>query len=70
MLEEGLEKLKKILEKLESGKLGLDESIALFEEGAGIAKKSLQELERSKGKLKTIKKEIDSFVEVDQSNNE
>jgi exonuclease VII small subunit len=33
----GLEKLKIIVEKMESGGLGLQESLKLFEEGVGVS---------------------------------
>lgn len=62
-LEESFEKLKKITEKLESGKIGLDESVKLFAEGAELVKKCLQELNRIKGKISIIKKDIEKFIE-------
>ncbi len=64
-LEECFDKLKKITEKLESDKVGLDEGVKLFEEGAELVKKSLQELNKIKGKISVIKKDIENFVEED-----
>jgi len=62
-LEENFEKLKKITEKLENGKVGLDESVKLFEEGAELVKQCLEELKKIKGKISIIKKDVEKFVE-------
>ncbi len=47
--EKALERLEAIVERLESEELGLDTSLALFEEGVGLARtcqKRLEEVER------------------------
>lgn len=67
-LEESLEKLKGITEKLESGKVGLDDSVKLFEEGAELVKQCLKGLKTIKGKTTVIKKDIDKFVEEEIEN--
>lgn len=67
-LEENLEKLKDITEKLESGKIGLDDSVKLFEEGAELVKQCLKDLKTIKGKITVIKKDIDKFVEEEIEN--
>ena len=53
--EQSLVKLEDIVEKLEAGSLGLDESIKLFEKGielGGVLEKQLSEAENKISKLK------------------
>lgn len=52
--EDALKRLEEIVGKLEEGELELEKSIALFEEGVGMAKacqKKLDEAEKKVGKL-------------------
>lgn len=67
-LEDNLKKIKEIAEKLESGKVGLDDSVKLFEEGAELVKKCLSDLNKIKGKISVVKKDIDKFVEEEMEN--
>ena len=50
----GLEKLKTIVEKMENGGLGLQESLKLFEEGGGISRRLFEILSLSEGKVEEL----------------
>ncbi|MGC8657850.1 MAG: exodeoxyribonuclease VII small subunit [Desulfomonilaceae bacterium] len=49
-----LEKLKTIVEKMETGGLGLQESLKLFEEGVGISRRLFETLSSSEGKVEEL----------------
>lgn len=53
-VEEQLERLDEIVQKLESESVSLDESIALFEEGVELAVRVRKRLEASEGRIKRI----------------
>ena len=52
--EEKIKRLEEIVNILESNKLGLDESVKLYEEGRKISKELQEELEKSMKKLAYI----------------
>ena len=60
--EASLQKLKKIIEKLEGGDISLEESVKSFEEGIGLVKECQKQL--SQAELK-VKKLLDSGDTVD-----
>jgi len=58
--EAALESLEKIVRKLESGDLNLDDSLKAFEEGIALTRTCEKLLQEAKGKVeKLIKKESD-----------
>tara|TARA_B100000886_G_scaffold288612_1_gene213542 strand:- start:419 stop:637 length:219 start_codon:yes stop_codon:yes gene_type:complete len=60
--EVSLQKLEKIIEKLEEGDISLEESVKSFEEGIGLVKECQKQL--SQAELK-VKKLLDSGDTVD-----
>ena len=63
--EDNLKKLENIVDKLESGKIGLEESVNLYEEGMKIKKicdKKLQDIEMQ---IKKIKIEDNKIIKED-----
>ncbi len=52
--DEQLEKLRSIVEKMEHGGLGLDESLKLFEEGIGLSRRLFDTLNRSEGRVEEL----------------
>ena len=58
MLEQNIKRLEEIAKILENG-TNLDESLKLYEEGCKLAKASLKDLEKAKGKIVMIKKNFD-----------
>lgn len=53
-VEQQLERLESIVQKLESTSVSLDESIALFEEGVDLAVRVRKRLEKSEGRIRQI----------------
>ena len=70
--EKAMERLEKIIDDLESGDLGLDESIKVFEEGVDIAKKCHQKLTEAEARVKKLIKtesgefELELFEDRDE----
>ncbi len=52
-----------IIRKLETGGLGLDESIGLFEQGVNLLKQCYSALGESKGKITVLSEELAQMVE-------
>lgn len=48
------DKLKSIVEKMETGGLSLDESLALFEEGVGLSKTLFEVLNLAEGRVEEL----------------
>ena len=62
--EEALEKLESIVEKLESGEITLDDSIAAFEEGQKLVEFCLKQLQAAEQKVKKLSKDADGNFEL------
>lgn len=60
--EESLKKLETIVEQLEKGDLGLEESLKLFEEGVGLSTACKQELDAAEGKVEMLIKQRDGSL--------
>ena len=52
--EASLQKLKKIIEKLEDGDISLEESVKSFEEGVGLVKECQKQLSQAELKVKKL----------------
>ena len=52
--EVSLQKLKKIIEKLEDGDINLEESVKSFEEGIGLVKECQKQLSQAELKVKKL----------------
>lgn len=61
--EEQIKRLEEIVEKLESGDVGLNETNKLFEEGVEICKKCFENLSETKGKITVLREELSKLVE-------
>ena len=61
--ESALKELEMIASRLESGKLGLDESIAEFEKGIGYARFCHEKLDEAERKIEIMQKGISGTVE-------
>ncbi len=60
-IEQLLNKLNEIVEKMEDENTKIDESLALFEEGVTLAKQCFDSIEEYKGKLTVIKEKLDGL---------
>jgi exodeoxyribonuclease VII small subunit len=58
--ETSLARLTEVVEKLEGGELGLEESLALFEEGIGLAR-------TAQARLDAAEKRVEELVRVDEN---
>jgi len=61
--EEQIKKLEQIVQKLESEKVGLNETNELFEEGVKICKECFANLSKAKGKITVLREELGKLVE-------
>ena len=60
--EKALERLEKIVERLEGGNVPLDESLALFEEGVGLAAQCSKRLDDTKKKIEMLVKKPGGMI--------
>lgn len=60
--EASLERLTNIVERLENGELGLEESLALFEEGIRLARTAQERLD-------SAEKRVEELIAADQDGN-
>ena len=63
--ESAIERLEQVINKLESGELGLDESIKVFEEGVELSKKCHKKLKEAETKVKQLIKTENGEFELD-----
>lgn len=56
--EETITKLEEIVNKLNGEKIGIEESLSLYSEGIELAKKGLQDLNKFKGKIELLNKDL------------
>ena len=63
--EESLEKLSRLVEKMESGDLSLEESLKIFEEGIKLSKDCQNALSEAEKKVQTLLLEEDQASELD-----
>ena len=63
--EESLEKLSRLVEKMESGDLSLEESLKVFEEGIKLSKDCQNALSEAEKKVQALLLEEDQASELD-----
>lgn len=56
--EEQINELENIIEKLESGDVGFEDSLKLFEKGSEICKNLSKSFEEAKGKITIIREDL------------
>ncbi|MCB0283108.1 MAG: exodeoxyribonuclease VII small subunit [Calditrichae bacterium] len=64
--EDALNKLESIVEKLESGKVDLDESIKVFEEGNELIKLCLGKLNQAEQKIKKVSQDSTGDIKLEE----
>ena len=62
--EEALDELEKVVERLESGELSLEDSLAAFEEGIGLVKFCNQKLTEVEKKIELLVKDKDGKLQL------
>ncbi len=63
--EESLKKLEIIVEQMEKGELGLEESLKLFEEGVNLSTACKKELDEAEGKVQILIKQRDGSLSAE-----
>ena len=63
--EESLKKLETIVDQLEKGDLGLEDSLKLFEEGVGLSSVCKKELDAAEGKVQMLVKQRDGSLKAE-----
>lgn len=63
--EKGLERLERLVEEMESGKLGLEEMLARFEEGSRLVKVCGEKLNEVEKKIEQLVKREDGSLETE-----
>ncbi|MDD4801709.1 MAG: exodeoxyribonuclease VII small subunit [Syntrophomonas sp.] len=59
-----LEKLEYLVEQLESGQLGLEEALQVFEEGVKLSMYCQRELKKTDGKVSRLLKKLNGELEL------
>lgn len=59
-----LQRLEEIVEKMESGRSTLEESLAMFEEGVKLSLYCQKELQKTDGKVQRLMKKLNGDVEL------
>ncbi len=54
LFEERLSKLEEIVSALESGELGLEDTLARYEEGVGVVRELTRRLEEAEARIETL----------------
>ena len=62
--DKALERLEDIVEKLESGVLSLEESLAVFEEGVKLSLYCQKELQKTDGRVQRLLKKLNGELEI------
>ncbi len=57
-IEEGLQRLEEIADVLQEGKLSLEESLALYEEGLGLTRSCAERLQQASLTVKRLEKDL------------
>lgn len=60
-----IKELENIIEQLESGECGLENSAKLYERGTDLAKQLGKQIDDTKGKITIIKQQLDKIIEED-----
>lgn len=62
--ESSLKRLEKIVETLEQGKVSLEDSLSLFEEGIQLSKECLETLNKAELKIKQLTKNLNGKFQL------
>lgn len=63
--ENSMKRLEEIVEQLDSGKLSLDESLKIFEEGIELSKYCSEKLNQAEKRIKTLIKQSDGGFQLE-----
>ncbi len=60
--EQSAKRLEEIVDKLENGKVPLEEGTKLFEEGVMLVKSCYEAVDKTKGTITTAKEQLDKII--------
>jgi exodeoxyribonuclease VII small subunit len=63
--EQAVKRLQEIADALESGEVGLDEALALFEEGVKLTRQCADTLKKAEGKIEKLVAEMDGILKAE-----
>ena len=63
--EDALQRLEQLVDQLEAGKLGLEESLKVFEEGVGLARRCAKYLEEAEKRIELLTKDESGLLKVE-----
>ena len=55
--EDALQRIERIVDELEAGNLGLEESLKVFEEGVGLARRCAKDLDEAEKRIELLTKD-------------
>ena len=64
--EKQINELEEIIQKLESGEIGFDDAVKMFERGAEICKNLSKTFDDAKGKVSVIREELMGIIKEEQ----
>jgi exodeoxyribonuclease VII small subunit len=65
--EQAVKRLQEIADALESGDVGLDEALALFEEGVKLTRRCTDTLKKAEGKIETLIAEMNGILKTEDA---
>jgi exodeoxyribonuclease VII small subunit len=65
--EAAVKRLQEIADALESGDVGLDEALALFEEGVKLTRRCAETLNKAEGKIETLVAEMNGILKTEDA---
>ena len=63
--EDALERLERIVDQLEAGSLGLEESLKVFEEGVGLARRCAKYLDEAEKRIELLTKDEHGLLKTE-----
>jgi exodeoxyribonuclease VII small subunit len=63
--EDALQRLEQIVDQLETGELPLDESLTVFEEGVGLARRCAKYLEEAEKRIELLTKDESGLLKAE-----
>ena len=64
--EEAVQRLQEIADALESGDVGLEEALALFEEGVKLTRRCADTLKKAEGKIEKLVEEMNGILKTEE----
>jgi exodeoxyribonuclease VII small subunit len=63
--EDALQRLERIVDQLEAGRLGLEESLQVFEEGVGLARRCARYLEEAEKRIELLTRDESGVLKTE-----